>query len=277
MPLSNRIIRNHNNANLPSWQVGSLGQATAADPIDKILSKAHGTTQGSPAPKKPLTEQEQALHDWEQRLLAREQAIAELERQTVAQAEQTGQQRGYEAGWDAAHHERVALIQAAESVKNEFAAFKRDLADKVLNLGVSVAKRVLGDTVQMQPQQAGLILRQLVQDMRFEPSQLRLKAHPNTLEVLRAQFGDGAELAGITLIETPEVLTGGFVLQHPEGEIDASMETRWARAMDSLSMQAELTEADLHPQGEPELDDDTTDVADLHESIDPTEQEEEDE
>lgn len=251
MRLSNKIIRRDDNQDLPSWNVNSLSKVQITDPIEKILAKAHGSAPRQ-APARPLTEAEQELKDWEDRLAAREQAITALEKQTLAQAEQTGQQRGYEAGWDAAHHERVALIQAAESMKNEFTQFKNQLADKVLALGVQVAKRVLGDTVQTQPQQAGLILRQLVQDMRFDPSELRLKAHPSTLEALRAQYGDGGELAGIKLLETPDMLTGGFVLMHPEGQIDATMETRWARAIEALSIQADLTEEDLHPQGQEE-------------------------
>jgi len=245
MHSSKRIIRGIEADKLPSWNIDLLG-SQVVNPIERMLGLALGGAESrTSAPAIPLTEKEQALLDRERRLDEREARLEDLEREALQKAEQIGQQRGYEAGWDAAHHERVTLIQAANSIEAEFEQFKAQLGDKLLDLAVMVAKKVLGDTVQLHPEHAYLALQDILHSMDLDGKAITLMAHPQTLEVLSAQFGDTQELAGMKLMADPKQIQGGFILKHPEGEVDATLQNRWLRAIEALDRHNELKDSDL--------------------------------
>jgi len=46
------------------------------------------------------------------------------------------------------------------------------------------------------------------------------------------------------MIEDPKQLQGGFLLQHPEGEVDATLQTRWLRAIEALGRSNPLSPED---------------------------------
>lgn len=238
MPLSDRIIRGEAAKKLTNLEFGTVGHK-ANNPVERLYSELGTLFPTEPKPI-PLTEAEQRLQDWENRLKAREQAIDELERKTLEQATETGQQRGYEAGWDAAHHERTVLIQAASSLHDEFKKFQENLGDKVLDLACLVAEKILGDSVEQNLSQAAAGLQEVMHSMALKPENLTLLAHPQTLEALKAQFGDQSELSNIKLRADSNLMSGGFVLQHPEGEVDATIETRWARTIEALGRKTPL-------------------------------------
>lgn len=247
MPLSNRIIRGDAAKNLPSWDFNSVGPK-ATSPVDRLYNEL-GTRQPVVEQVAPSTE-ELRLKQWEAELHQREQALAQLEQDTLEQALQTGTQRGYEAGWDSAHHERVALVQAAQSIQDEFAAFKGSLSEKILDLAVLVARKVVGDTVRLNDEASANALREVLGSMELSGKSVSLLAHPQTLQVLQAQLGDQGELAGIRLKSDPSQLQGGFVLQHPEGAVNASMESRWERAIETLGRQIPIRAEDFEAQEE---------------------------
>lgn len=238
MPLSDRIIRGEAAKKLSNVEFTTVGHR-ANNPVERLYSDL-GTL--FPAESKPveLSETEKRLRDWEMHLKQREQAIAELERKTLEQATETGHQRGYEAGWDAAHYERTVLIQVASSLQEQFQKFQTELGDKVLDLACLVAGKILGDSVEQNLSQASAALHEIIHSMALKPDNLTLLAHPQTLEALKAQFGDESELSNIKLRADSNLMTGGFVLQHPEGQVDASMETRWKRTIESLGRKIPL-------------------------------------
>ncbi|HEX4917604.1 MAG TPA: FliH/SctL family protein [Limnobacter sp.] len=251
MPSSNRIIRGLEAAELPSWSVDLIG-ARYSTPVERIFSEIGSTQVNTPAPPLPLSEEERRLQAWEQALKQREAHIEQLEREALARAQERGQQTGYEAGWNAAHNERVVLVQAAQTMETEFERFKLDLSEKLLDLAVLVSKKIVADTVEVQSQQAGLILVNLIESMQLNAKAITLRAHPNTIRVLEQQFGDQQMLGNLRLVEDSKQLQGGFVLQHPEGEVDATLQTRWLRAIEALGKNEPLKPDDLNPPTESE-------------------------
>lgn len=242
MPSSNpKIIRGMAAADLPSWSIDPVG-SQFNNKVDRLLQELSGHFGDHPT-RKPvvLTPEQQALMERKRELDEREARIAALEQQTLREAEEKGTQRGYEAGWDAAHQERHALVGMAESLNQQFEAFKTSLADKVLDLAIEVSKKVIGDTVELQTEYATRLLEDMVHSMRLNADEVSLSAHPETLKVLEAQIGDTRELAKIKLVSDPRQLNGGFILHHPEGEIDASMQTRWLRVVEQLGKNEPLT------------------------------------
>jgi len=99
--------------------------------------------------------------------------------------------------------------------------------------------------VQLHPEHAYLALQDILHSMDLDGKAITLMAHPQTLEVLSAQFGDTQELAGMKLMADPKQIQGGFILKHPEGEVDATLQNRWLRAIEALDRHNELKDSDL--------------------------------
>ncbi|WP_370263510.1 FliH/SctL family protein [Limnobacter sp.] len=245
MPSSNRIIRGPQAAELPSWSVDLIG-ARYNTPVERTFAEVgHVPGQIKHTPP-PMSEAEKRLWDWEQSLKQREAHIEQLEREALQRGHEQGQQSGYEAGWDAAHQERALLVQAAQTLETEFEAFKESLSEKLLELAVLVSKKIVADTVEVQSQQAGLILLQLMDSMQLDSKAITLKANAATIAVLEQQFGDHQMLGNLRMVEDPKQLQGGFVLHHPEGEVDATLQTRWLRAIEALGKNTPLQPGDLN-------------------------------
>lgn len=243
MRSSNRIIRGLDAAELPNWSVELIG-SRYENPVDRMMAEINRHQTESSAPPPAPTAEELRLKEWEQALARREKQLEELEKDTLKQAEERGQQLGYEAGWNAAHNERVVLVQAASTMEAEFERFKSELSEKLLDLAVLVSKKVIGDTLALHPEQAAELLNQVLESMQLHSKTVTLRAHPNTIRVLEAQFGDQQMLGNLRMIEDPKQLQGGFLLQHPEGEVDATLQTRWLRAIEALGRSNPLSPED---------------------------------
>ncbi len=243
MRSSNRIIRGLDAAELPNWSVELIG-SRYENPVDRMMAEINRHQAESSTPPPAPTAEELRLKEWEQALARREKQLEELEKDTLKQAEERGQQLGYEAGWNAAHNERVVLVQAASTMEAEFERFKSELSEKLLDLAVLVSKKVIGDTLALHPEQAAELLNQVLESMQLHSKAVTLRAHPNTIRVLEAQFGDQQMLGNLRMIEDPKQLQGGFLLQHPEGEVDATLQTRWLRAIEALGRNNPLSPED---------------------------------
>lgn len=243
MRSSNRIIRGLDAAELPNWSVELIG-SRYENPVDRMMAEINRHQTESSTPPPAPTAEELRLKEWEQALARREKQLEELEKDTLKQAEERGQQLGYEAGWNAAHNERVVLVQAASTMEAEFERFKSELSEKLLDLAVLVSKKVIGDTLALHPEQAAELLNQVLESMQLHSKAVTLRAHPNTIRVLEAQFGDQQMLGNLRMIEDPKQLQGGFLLQHPEGEVDATLQTRWLRAIEALGRNNPLSPED---------------------------------
>ena len=244
MRSSNRIIRGDEAASLPNWSVDLIGSHYDT-PAERLLSELSGCKESLPKAQHIQGAQETRLHTWEQNLKQREAEFAQLQQETLKQARETGQQRGYEAGWNAAHQERVQLIHATQSLHDQFESFKKDLSRKILELALLTSKKVIGDTIALHPEQVCAVLEEIVQSMQLESKSVTLRAHPDTAKVLEAQFGDKQMLSNLKIYEDKNQLPGGFILQHPEGEVDATIQTRWLRTIETFGHKDPLAPGDL--------------------------------
>lgn len=245
MRSSSRIIRGIDAAELPSWSVDLIG-SRYQNPVDRMMAEINRHQQETVAPPAAPSEEEIRLQQWKEALDRREKQLEELEKDTLKSAEERGQQTGYEAGWNAAHNERVVLVQAAKTMEDEFDRFKGELSEKLLDLAVMVSKKVIADTISQHPEQATELLNQVLDTMQLHSKAITLRAHPNTIGVLESQFGDQQMLGNLRMIEDPKQLQGGFLLQHPEGEVDMTLQARWLRAIESLGRNDPITPDDLN-------------------------------
>lgn len=236
MPSSNsRIIRGTEAAKLQSWKVDLLGTHYESK-VDRVLTEI---SMQRPAPDifpkaRNLSPDESRMHDWEMQLKEREAHLMSLEEESRKQGFELGRKQGYEDGWTTAQNEREVLAKAAAHIEQQFEQLKTNLADKLLDLAVLTSKKVLADTVAARPDQAAALLQQVLDTLQLDCAAITLRANAQTLQILGTHLGESSRLGNLRMIEDTSQADGGFILQHPEGEVDASIKTRWLRAIEAL-------------------------------------------
>ncbi|HEY1058334.1 MAG TPA: FliH/SctL family protein [Limnobacter sp.] len=246
MPSSNRIIRGAEASTFTGWNIDLLGNHYDG-PVDRLLTEI---SQDRPTPdlfpkRRELSEDEIRLQNWEMMLREREAQLVALEEEAQQRGYKHGQQQGYEQGFQQAEEERQTLAAVAEQIDQQFEQYKAQLADKLLALAVCVSKKVLADSLQAHPEQAGLLLNQVLDGLQLDGKAMTVRAHPSTVQQLKQQLGEDHTLGSIRWVEDPQQLPGGLVLQHAEGEVDATIQTRWMKAIEALGLDTPLTPTDL--------------------------------
>ncbi|MFG0251592.1 MAG: FliH/SctL family protein [Phycisphaerales bacterium JB038] len=162
---------------------------------------------------------------------------------------QRGQEEGYRAGLEKgqrqareeAKQELAELGRRWEQALAQFDAGRDDLLrqarEDVLRLALRLSERVLRTAVQLTPDCAAQQAAKAV-EMITEPTRLRLLIHPEDAESVREVLPDlerrAREGANIVLQTSDDVARGGCLLQHGQGEIDATIETQLERIVSRL-------------------------------------------
>jgi flagellar assembly protein FliH len=252
MRSSKRIIRGIDAAELPIWSIDLIG-SFYENKVDRLMSEMN-QKRVKEVVIKELSPEEQRLKEWEDALIRREAQLKLLERDTLKLSEEQGHQTGYEAGWKTAHQERLNLIQASKTIEDEFERFKSELSEKLLDLSILVSKKIVADTISLHPEHAALLLNSVLESMQLHSKLITLHAHPETIRTIEAHFGDQSMLGNIRMITDKNQLQGGFLLQHPEGEIDMSLQTRWLKAIEVLGRNTPISPEDLDTDSKKDSD-----------------------
>jgi len=157
------------------------------------------------------------------------------------------QQAGFEAG-------RAEALAAAEPAAQAFAQAARELSATVadltlrsetaaVELALRIAEQALGAAVTVDPYRVIDVVRGALRRL-VERERVLLLVNPEDLEIVREHVaGLVGELGGIEHCEVQaerRVARGGAVLRTEEGEVDATLDTKLARAREVLEHELAL-------------------------------------
>ncbi len=164
---------------------------------------------------------------------ADEQAIFEARLQ---EASQEGYDAGMAQGLADGQAQLAGAITALQQAAAELIARRDALCDVVepaaISLALAGAEQVVGAALDVQPD---LILETTRGSLRrlVERDRVTILANPEDLDRLRAAAPDLAEeMGGITVLEVQaerRIAPGGVIVQTPEGDVDARLDTRLSR------------------------------------------------
>ncbi|MBX3664122.1 MAG: flagellar assembly protein FliH [Burkholderiales bacterium] len=161
----------------------------------------------------------------------------------AATADPATQREAYETGYReglAAAKADVARATAAQTARlNEIintlnrnlVQLESQLADGVLDFGVTLARRMVGDALEQRPELVSGVVREGLQLLGQARAPARLLLHPDDARLVREQMGDQCAINGWTISEDAGITAGGCRLESAGGELDATMETRWKRLL----------------------------------------------
>ncbi|WP_410015388.1 flagellar assembly protein FliH [Sodalis sp. C49] len=169
----------------------------------------------------------------------RNQAKQEAHRSGYAEGVKQGQQEGYQAGLRAGQEEGLLQIQRDQQpavaqmqmLVNEFQhsldSLDTVVAERLAQLALTAARQVLGQ----EPAGGGDAMLRLIQRLLQQEPLLsgkpQLRVHPAQVALVEQHLGATLKLHGWRLIPDDELHPGGCKVTSPEGDIDASLATRW--------------------------------------------------
>ncbi|WP_226570739.1 flagellar assembly protein FliH [Mangrovibacter yixingensis] len=182
-------------------------------------------------PKEPSPEELMAM----MRDAAREQGFnagyAEGKQQGFEQGHQEGLAHGQQAGLEQALQQQAPINTHMQQLVSEFQntldALDSVIASRLMQLALEAARQVIG---QMPVVDNSALIKQIQTLLQQEPmfsGKPILRVHPDDLAHVEEMVGATLNLHGWRLRADPGLHPGGFKVSADEGDLDASVATRW--------------------------------------------------
>lgn len=147
-------------------------------------------------------------------------------------------QQGYAAGMQQAQasleQETRRLRQMTESFGAALDSLDFRLADQVLNLALDVARQVVAGELSAHPERilevVNLALRQMAETTR----DARLLLNPEDARIVRPILNDLLDRTRLRMVEDARIVRGGCLIETMQGDLDATLQTRWRQVVSVL-------------------------------------------
>lgn len=151
---------------------------------------------------------------------------------------EAARQQGYAAGMGEAQasleQETRRLRQMAESLGAALDSLDFRLADQVLNLALDVARQVVAGELTARPERilevVNLALRQMAESAR----DARLLLNPEDAKIVRPILNDLLDRSRLRMVEDTRIVRGGCLIETMQGDLDATLQTRWRQVVSVL-------------------------------------------
>jgi flagellar assembly protein FliH len=220
------IIPKEQLANYQRWQFNAFDQPATpqaappiADPVSEIVEPI--ATPSDVHPQLPSAEE-----------------IAQIQEE----ARSTGYEAGFAEGQQAASAAaREGLARIAEQVsavtgnlEAALAALDQQVAEQTLALALEVAKQVIRGTIRADKGALLPVIREAIALLPLHHAHISLALNPTDAVNVRELMGEFLSQNGTQIIEDASVSPGGCQIRAGASEIDASIETRWQRVLESI-------------------------------------------
>ena len=209
--MSNAVIPKENQTAWQRWELASLGPAAARIPA--------AGTQAKSAAKLPTAEDIERIH---------------------RDAHKQGFDAGYEEGTARARMEALRLHTLVEQLDGALAEFDQKVAEELLGLALEVARQVLRQAIAARPETILEVVKEALLQLPHQHAALYL--HPEDASLVRSYLGDQLAHAGHRLHEEPAMARGGVRVDAGGSHLDASVETRWRRVIESMGAASDWVE-----------------------------------
>lgn len=181
---------------------------------------------------------------------------AELER-LRQDARKNGHAEGYAAGLvegkKQAHTEAQRLAALAGQLEAALEEFDQRMSREVLALSLAVARQIVRQHIEVRPESLLATLRELLAQLHHP--QVLISVHPEDAALLRGYLDAQPGHEEHRLHEDPRLQRGGCVIEAGGGQIDASIDTRWKRVVESLGGTVSWLGEEAPPAGSARSDD----------------------
>ena len=157
-------------------------------------------------------------------------------------ARQTGYQDGYRDGLAAldafkrsfAQQTSERIGQWLRAFDEQLLALEQDMARAVADTATLLARQVVREELVQDPERIARVAQEALAALLLSAKHITLRVHPDDEALVRGGAGDALAARGARLVVDESVQRGGCRVDSDIGVIDATIETRWKRALDAL-------------------------------------------
>lgn len=145
---------------------------------------------------------------------------------------EAGRSEGYAEGKAIVEDEAVRLRALADNLEEAMSDLDTEVAEELLALSIEIARQVLQHTLAAHPEGVVDTVRAALAQIPQTHAQIRL--HPEDLALVREHLGEHIGHGGHRLIDDHSIARGGCKVEAAGAQIDATLETRWRRVLETL-------------------------------------------
>ena len=160
---------------------------------------------------------------------------ADIERM-YSEAQEQGYAAGYEEGVAVAQTAAAQIDSLLNSVQQAVSELDQKIADQLLATSIEIAGQVLRQSLKIKPELLLPVVREAVAALHPAFGHPALFAHPDDAALIRTHLGDHLAHNNWRIIEDPAVTRGGCRVELGSSEVDATLETRWKRVIESIGI-----------------------------------------
>jgi flagellar assembly protein FliH len=146
----------------------------------------------------------------------------------------TGYDTGFQAGQDAAEKELKQIEELFSATRKALAEVEQEIARDVLNLAIELARQVLRGELSVRRDALLPVVSEAMEALPGSSTQRKLLLNPSDVDIVRSHLGENLKLGGWQVVEDHLIEPGGCKILSANGDIDATLATRWQRVVGSL-------------------------------------------
>lgn len=163
---------------------------------------------------------------------------AEIVARSRAEGFEAGRREGLEAGKREAFAEnaaRVARLDAlVSSMTGDLARLDAELARDVVELGLTVARKIIGAAVELQPEVVLHAVEEALRHLGRVPGEIHVLVHPEDAAIVEPHLHATAGARTWKLKADATIARGGCRVATSGSEVDATVAHRWQRITAAL-------------------------------------------
>jgi len=206
-----------------------------AQPVTTPVPVEEETETAPPPVPLPTAEEIEQIHE-EARRSGFDEGFAEGREKGFTEGRETGFREGREAGFSAgkadAENEARQLFELTGQLEQAIAKLDAEIAEELMSFAIELARKVIQHTLAVEPEALVSAIRAILQTLPQSRAQIHL--NPDDIALARDYLGEVLDQSEHVLIDDETVSRGGCRVETPGAQIDATMETRWRRAIESL-------------------------------------------
>lgn len=210
------------------WQLGSFdGKPAAATPPPAEAAPAPvPAAPAEPEVRLPTAEDIERMHD-EARSQGYAAGLAEGREAAAAEARQADE--------EAAARYRTLLGGLQQSLKE----VDQSVAEELLGLAIEIADQITRTHIAVREDALLPVIREAIATLPLHHAHITLRLNPADAGDVRRLLGDELSQGGTQIIEDASISAGGCQIQAGASEIDATLETRRKRVLETIGAEAQ--------------------------------------
>lgn len=160
---------------------------------------------------------------------------ADIERMHI-EAHQQGFSSGQAEGLAEARASAARIDTLMTSLQQSLRELDQRIADQLLATALEVAAQVLRQSLRVKPELLLPVVKEAVAILHPHSGHPALVVNPDDAELIRAFLGDQLANNNWRIIEDTALSAGGCRVELGSSEIDATLETRWRRVIESIGI-----------------------------------------